>query len=194
MRILILSAAALIAACSSGRGAECQGKLRLWIDDLFSAGERNEIILALGDWNKASGNRLCLDYELYNTATDKETFRGDGKFTVYCPHGPWQVSAAMALEGNPCGTGDCLGITVREPGDGSSDIFIFAEGMASLRSIAGHELGHVFGLGHNDNYESIMYQTVRTGKGVGAIDAKNIGCLLDAHAFLKPINNCTFTR
>jgi hypothetical protein len=196
MRLFAPAMLALLASCGAPNVAlsmdkGCIRTVRLDVDEAFTGPEREEISKAIREWGAASNGRLCFRTAWRNTSMDKPTFRTDGRLTVYSPHRAWQVRAAMTVEGSPCPRrGSCLAVTVWEYGGRASDIFVLTERLGFLRATLEHELGHMFGLRHTLEYDSIMFSSIRTDKTIGAVDRKGIDCLLRTYALMRHDNNC----
>lgn len=174
---------------------QCDHILRLEIDNLFAKLERVEITKAIANWRSASKNRICFQITWRDTSNDVRFFRSDNKFTIYSWRRPWQIAITSAVKDSPCPKRDsCLGLTIWEHDGQMSDIFIITSKRYFLRAVLEHELGHMFGLQHTQVYESIMFPDIRSNKSLGAIDRKNINCLLNTHSFCQNENNCVHIK
>jgi len=183
----------LLSACglASQKAPVCEA-VPLGIDNLFSGSERRDIIKAISNWEAASGNRICFQILWRDTANDKRSFKSDNRFTIYSQRRPWQVRSATTVGKNSCPRkSSCLGLTVWNDGGRASDIFVLAAKPPILRATIEHELGHMFGLGHSQTYESIMYPTINKDKQIGVTDRRILGCLLETRTFLRSRNRCS---
>jgi hypothetical protein len=180
---------------SFAQNNKCESTLNLEVDSLFSKAERTEITKAIANWGVASGNRICFKVTQRDTTNDKETFRSDGRFSIYSWRGSWQVKTVTTVDRSPCPKREsCLAVTIWEHGGRGSDVFMLTKDVSFFRATMEHELGHVFGLKHTPVYDSIMFVQIRRDKTIDKIDRKNLGCLLKTQTFLQNENDCVYTK
>lgn len=179
---------------SIGTGS-CEWQLRMYADNSFTAAEASDMGLALLNWNRASGGRICftLYWMLLNPEYEQRHYHSDGMRTFYSGTRKWHKREASS--GVCRKPGSCAAVTVWESKGDVADIFYFNRSRDGFRPLTEHEMGHVLGLDHSASERDIMYHRVgpKVGNSISPGDRKQLRCLMNSGQIGAYKNPCKKT-